>query len=115
MKKNYNGLDLLKFIMALMVVMIHVKPNAHSLFLTTVFSPLMSISVPVFFVVSSVLLFSQLGGAGYTSIINRYGLFTWFSRIYQGSNIWYNISWVMVSVCDSNGSFNRIHSFKGTE
>lgn len=62
MKKNYNGLDLLKFIMALMVVMIHVKPNAHSLFLTTVFSPLMSISVPVFFVVSSVLLFSKLGG-----------------------------------------------------
>lgn len=35
--KTYNGLDLLKFIMALFVVMIHVKPNSHSEILTMMF------------------------------------------------------------------------------
>lgn len=47
--KTYNGLDLLKFIMALFVVMIRVKPNVHSEILTTVFNPILSIAVPVFF------------------------------------------------------------------
>lgn len=58
--KTYNGLDLLKFIMALFVVMIHVKPNAHSEILTTVFNPILSIAVPIFFVLSSVLIFNKL-------------------------------------------------------
>ena len=58
--KTYNGLDLLKFIMALFVVMIHVKPNAHSEILTTVFNPILSIAVPIFFVLSSVLIFKKL-------------------------------------------------------
>ena len=58
--KTYNGLDLLKFIMALFVVMIHVKPNVHSEMLTTVFNPILSISVPIFFVLSSVLIFKKL-------------------------------------------------------
>lgn len=58
--KTYNGLDLLKFIMALFVVMIHVKPNVHSDILTTVFNPILSIAVPVFFVLSSVLIFKKL-------------------------------------------------------
>lgn len=57
--KTYNGLDLLKFIMALFVVMIHVKPNVHSEILTTVFNPILSIAVPVFFVLSSVLIFKK--------------------------------------------------------
>lgn len=57
--KTYNGLDLLKFIMALFVVMIHVKPNVHSDILTTVFNPILSIAVPVFFVLSSVLIFKK--------------------------------------------------------
>ena len=64
--KTYNGLDLLKFIMALFVVMIHVKPNVHSDILTTVFNPILSIAVPIFFVLSSVLIFNKLtnwGGA----------------------------------------------------
>lgn len=46
--KTYNGLDLLKFIMALFVVMIHVKPNVHSEVLTTMLDPIMSIAVPIF-------------------------------------------------------------------
>ena len=58
--KTYNGLDLLKFIMALFVVMIHVKPNVHSEILTTVFNPILSIAVPIFFVLSSVLIFNKL-------------------------------------------------------
>lgn len=58
--KTYNGLDLLKFVMALFVVMIHVKPNVHSDILTTVFNPILSIAVPVFFVLSSVLIFKKL-------------------------------------------------------
>lgn len=58
--KTYNGLDLLKLIMALFVVMIHVKPNVHSEVLTTMLNPIMSVAVPVFFVLSSVLLFNKL-------------------------------------------------------
>lgn len=66
MKKQYNGLDLLKFVMALLVVMIHVKPNGHSEVMTALFNPLQSIAVPIFFVVSSVLLFSRLNVGGGT-------------------------------------------------
>lgn len=58
--KTYNGLDLLKFIMALFVVMIHVKPNSHSEILTMMFDPILSIAVPIFFVLSSVLIFNKL-------------------------------------------------------
>lgn len=65
MRKQYNGLDLLKFVMALIVVMIHVKPNGHSELLSHVFQPLQSISVPVFFVISSVLLFNKLNRGGF--------------------------------------------------
>lgn len=43
MKKQYNGLDLLKFLMALAVIMIHVKPNQHSAVLNALFAPLLSI------------------------------------------------------------------------
>lgn len=48
-KKIYYNLDLLKFLMALMVVMIHVKPNTHSELLTATFNPLASLAVPTFF------------------------------------------------------------------
>lgn len=72
--KTYNGLDLLKFIMALFVVMIHVKPNAHSEILTTVFNPILSIAVPIFFVLSSVLIFKKLTNmkAGRVTPLIRY-------------------------------------------
>ena len=62
--KAYNGLDLLKFIMALCVVMIHVKPNVHSDVLTALFNPILSIAVPIFFVLSSVLIFNKLTSSG---------------------------------------------------
>lgn len=64
MKKQFNAIDLLKFVMAMFVVMIHVKPNTHNEVLTMVFSPFMSIAVPVFFVVSSTLIFSRLNSNG---------------------------------------------------
>lgn len=64
MKKQFNAIDLLKFIMALFVVMIHVKPNVHSEVLTMVFNPFMSIAVPVFFVISSFLIFCKLNSNG---------------------------------------------------
>ena len=70
--KTYNGLDLLKFIMALFVVMIHVKPNVHSETLTTVFNPILSIAVPIFFVLSSVLIYKKLtniDGGGYAPLV----------------------------------------------
>ena len=63
-RKDYTGVDLLKFIMALLVVMIHVKPNTHSEVLTAIFNPLMSIAVPTFFVLSSVFIFNKLQGGG---------------------------------------------------
>ena len=69
--KTYNGLDLLKFVMALFVVMIHVKPNLHSEVLMIVFNPILSIAVPVFFVLSSVLIFEKLinvNGGGYAPL-----------------------------------------------
>ena len=82
MKKQYNGLDFLKFIMALFVIMIHVKPNQHSEILTTIFSPLMSIAVPLFFVIGSVLIFNKLDGGG----ILHYGNMSkgWESFTYVG-------------------------------
>lgn len=47
-KKIYYGLDLLKFLMALMVLMIQVKPNTHSELVTAIFNPLTSLAVPTF-------------------------------------------------------------------
>ncbi len=70
--KTYNGLDLLKFIMALFVVMIHVKPNVHSEVLTTMLDPIMSIAVPIFFMLSSVLIFNKLTKTGGYAPLIRY-------------------------------------------
>lgn len=73
--KTYNGLDLLKFIMALFVVMIHVKPNAHSEILTTVFNPILSIAVPIFFVLSSVLIFNKLTNGGTLRLLDTVNVY----------------------------------------
>ena len=70
MKKQYYGLDVLKFVMALVVVMIHVKPNVHSKLLTEAFSPLLDIAVPMFFTISSALLFRKLNVGGYKDLLN---------------------------------------------
>lgn len=81
MKTNFNGLDLLKFLMALVVVMIHVKPNEPSELLNLVFTPLIKVSVPLFFVISSFLFFLKLnsipsknllgGGKNITHFVSR--------------------------------------------
>ena len=79
-KKIYYGLDLLKFLMALMVVMIHVKPNTHSELLTAFFNPLMGLAVPTFFLISSYLIFSKLyvgGGRRFASMGQKTGNFVW--------------------------------------
>ena len=59
-KKSFNGLDLLKFILALIVVMIHVKPNELSSTLTTLFAPLINVAVHLFFMVSSFLFYLKM-------------------------------------------------------
>lgn len=68
-KRQYNAIDLLKFIMAMFVVMIHVQPNQHSEFLTEIFNELTSIAVPVFFI-SSMLIFCKLNGGGIRNCLN---------------------------------------------
>ena len=66
-KKVYYGLDLLKFIMALAVVAIHVKPFETSSVLSSISKPWTSAAVPVFFLISAFLLFNKverLNGGG---------------------------------------------------
>ena len=57
---NLNGLDALKFIMALFVVAIHVHPFINYPFINSVCTPFMSSAVPVFFLISAFLLFRKL-------------------------------------------------------
>ena len=59
-KKSYPGLDLLKFIMAIAVVAIHVKPFETSSTLSAIFRPLLQAAVPVFFLISAFLLFEKI-------------------------------------------------------
>lgn len=59
-KKTYAGIDLLKFVMALAVVAIHVKPFERSGLLSAVFKPWMAAAVPVFFLISAFLLFRKM-------------------------------------------------------
>ena len=56
-KRQYNAIDLLKFVMAMLVVMIHVQPNKHSASLSEIFNVVTSIAVAVFFIISSMLVF----------------------------------------------------------
>ena len=53
--------------MALIVIMIHVKPNTHSDFMTSLFAHFISIAVPIFFI-SSILLFKKLNNRGYADM-----------------------------------------------
>ena len=69
-KRQYNAIDLLKFIMAMFVVMIHVHPNQHSEFLTEIFNELTSIAVLVLFIISSMLIFCKLHGGGIRNCLN---------------------------------------------
>lgn len=96
-KKVYYGLDLLKFIMAFIVVMIHVKPFPAGTVLYSAFSPLLAVAVPVFFVISAFLLFSKTygsnsDGGGDLSVIQR---FTTRILILYGIWLLIEIPWVI--------------------
>ena len=96
-KKVYYGLDLLKFIMAFIVVMIHVKPFPAGTVLYSAFSQLLAVAVPVFFVISAFLLFSKTygsnsDGGGDLSVIQR---FTTRILILYGIWLLIEIPWVI--------------------
>lgn len=57
---RYNGLDVLKFCMAICVVAIHTKPFITNDTLHGWVNPLLQTAVPVFFTISSFLLFKKL-------------------------------------------------------
>ena len=59
-KVKYNGLDVLKFCMAICVVAIHTKPFITNDTLHSWVNPLLQTAVPVFFIISSFLLFKKL-------------------------------------------------------
>lgn len=61
-KKEYYGVDLLKFIMAIFVVAIHTQPfyGVESVIVQRVFNMITSLAVPYFFAVSGFLLFSKI-------------------------------------------------------
>lgn len=61
-KKNYYGIDLLKFIMAVCVVAIHTQPlySVQSIVVQRLFDTITSLAVPYFFSVSGFLLFSKI-------------------------------------------------------
>ena len=58
-KKVYKGLDLLKFVMALAVVAIHVKPFTDLALLDRIAQPILSVAVPIFFLITSFLFFRK--------------------------------------------------------
>ena len=61
-KKNYYGIDLLKFIMAVCVVAVHTQPlySVQSIVVQRLFDTITSLAVPYFFSVSGFLLFSKI-------------------------------------------------------
>ena len=61
-RKNYNGIDLFKFIFAVIVVMIHAKPFADisETFNWFISNSLFNLAVPFFFITSGFLLFGKI-------------------------------------------------------
>lgn len=116
MKKQFNAIDVLKFVMAMFVVMIHVKPNAHSEGLTMVFTPFLSIAVPVFFVVSSMLIFSKLNGdrGALLKYCKRIGLLylSWF--VIDFWYIWTNKSYFSIGVANGGAELFKDMIFSTT-
>jgi peptidoglycan/LPS O-acetylase OafA/YrhL len=62
-KKNYDVLDLTKFILSFLIVAIHTSLFPHILY------PWLRVAVPLFFVISSFLLFSKINSS--TSVDKR--------------------------------------------
>ena len=72
-KKIISGLDVMKFIMALFIVNIHLKPTMYAPEVVQhVVGTLSGLAVPLFFVISSFLLFRKvnMGGGGGVHKVN---------------------------------------------
>lgn len=63
--KQIYGFDVLKMVMALLIVAIHAQPFENAPFLKSYFAPLLDAAVPVFFILSSFFLFRKLNANGY--------------------------------------------------
>lgn len=98
---QYNSIDLLKFIMALLVVMIHVQPNRHSETLSEIFNNLTSIAVPVFFVISSMFVFHKVNGG-------HFCLLSYCKRIGLLYLCWFLIFFFHFSIAGKIGLFTAI-------
>lgn len=71
-KKIISGLDVLKFVMAIFIVNIHLKPLRYaSETVQDVVGIMAGLAVPVFFTVSSFLLFRKIQGGGILAILEK--------------------------------------------
>ena len=83
MKKEYYGFDILKFILSLLVVQIHIGFfNTYSLELEDLFGNFISrFAVPLFFIMSSYLLFNKINKDNIFSKDNRLIYINYFKRL----------------------------------
>lgn len=109
-KKNYYGIDLLKFIMAVCVVAIHTQPlySIQSIVVQRLFDTITSLAVPYFFSVSGFLLFSKIDA----NILSRKSMEVckkYLSRVLSLYVIW-NIIYLPITIFgfkENNMSFAR--------
>lgn len=67
LEKNYNGIDLCKYLMAFFVVAIHTHPldRVTNDFIITIYTTIVSFAVPFFFITTGFLLFIKMKGNYY--------------------------------------------------
>lgn len=112
-KKNYYGIDLLKFIMAVCVVAIHTQPlySIQSIVVQRLFDTITSLAVPYFFSVSGFLLFSKIDA----NILCRKSMEVckkYLSRVLSLYVIW-NIIYLPITIFgfkENNMSFERLRT-----
>lgn len=109
-KKNYYGIDLLKFTMAVCVVAIHTQPlyGIQSVAVQRLFDTITSLAVPYFFSVSGFLLFSKID-ADISSEKNMEVCKKYLSRVLSLYVIW-NIIYLPITIFgfkENNMSFAR--------
>ena len=73
------GLDILKFVMSLFIVAIHSEAVKEIYYVSDITEPLIGSAVPVFFVVSSFLLFRRMRNKSKLEDINREGILLHFT------------------------------------
>lgn len=88
MEGNYNAIDVVKVLMACVVVAIHTHPESDldNLFVSKIVECLYSITVPFFFVVSGFFLSNKIKGHDYETKISY--IQRWLSRIVRLYLIW---------------------------